>query len=733
MSNPFSKSDTKPKLPRQKRARTPTLLQMEAVECGAAALGIILGYHGRIIPLEELRLACGVSRDGSKASNMVKAARSYGMTAKGYRRENPDSLVEFATPFIVFWNFNHFLVVEGFKKDKVFLNDPASGPRIVTRDEFNQSFTGVVLIFTPGPEFKKGGSKPSMIRALKRRISGSGLALTFVILASLALVIPGLVIPVFSRAFIDNVLIQKMDHWLKPLLIGMAITAVLRAILTWIQQYYLDRLETKIALSTSSSFFLHILRLPSEFFTQRFGGEIGGRVAINDKVANVISEQLTTTVLNVVMIVFYAALMFQYDVLLTSIGIVMVVINILVMKFVSRMRVDRSRKMLVEGGKLVGVSMTGLQSIETLKAMSGESDFFSRWAGHQTKLVNSQQEMGRLTLPLTVVPSTLEAVNTALLLGLGGWRIMEGHLTIGMLVAFQSLMGSFIGPVGDLVNMGGTVQELEGDMARLDDVLSYKTDEDLVTDGEEQAQPIVEVKLQGHLELRNITFGYSRLEKPLIEDFSLKLKPGSRVALVGPSGCGKSTISRMVAGLYRPWSGDILFDDRPRQEYTREVVSNSLAFVDQDIFLFEGKVRDNLAMWDKTIGEQNLVQAAKDASIHDDIATRTGGYDSSVEEGGANFSGGQRQRMEIARALVTFPTILVLDEATSALDAKTEKDIDDNLRKRGCTCLIVAHRLSTIRDCDEIVVLERGKVVQRGTHEELRNIEGHYAQLIKET
>ena len=720
-----------PKALPENRVECPTVLQMEAVECGAAALAIVLGHHGLHVPLERLRIVCGVSRDGSKASNLVKAARTFGLEARGFKKEL-EELPAVPTPAILFWNFNHFLVLEGFHGGKAFVNDPATGPRQVTLEELDQSYTGVVLTFERTPAFRPGGQKAGLLAQLAPRLAGSHAALAFAVVAGLFLVVPGLLVPAFSQAFVDDVLLGGRSDWLGPLLIGMALTALVRGVLTFLQQRYLLRLQTKLSLASSARFFWHVLQLPIEFFHQRFPGELSTRVQLNDKVADLLSGQLATTAIGVCTIVFYAAVMLSHDVVLTSLAVGFAALNVIALRWVSRRRVDESQRLLRARGQVMGTSMGGIQMMETLKSTGTESEFFAEWAGHYAKSINAEQKLGVLTAWLNAMPPLLAGLDSVALIAVGGLRVMDGHLSVGQLVAFQTLTLSFTEPINRLVQLGSQLQEMQGNVTRLDDVLMYEKDPQ-VADGEaERPAGDPSVKLEGTVELRNVTFGYSRLEKPLLTGFSLTIRPGQRVALVGRSGSGKSTVARLVSGLYEPWEGEILFDGRKRSEIPRAKLTGSIGLVDQDISLFGGTLRENVALWDETVPDQDVVRSCRDAAIHDDVVRRPDGYQSLVSEGGQNFSGGQRQRLEIARALVSNPSILVLDEATSALDAATEKAIDDHLRRRGCSCLIVAHRLSTIRDADEIVVLSRGSVVARGTHEELLAQGGAYAQLIED-
>ena len=708
----------------RRRVHTPTIMQLEAVECGAAALAMVLAYYGRHVPLEELRAACGVSRDGAKASNIVKAARLYGLEAKGKRIELP-RLTDLRFPAIAFWTFNHFVVVEGIGPKGVDLNDPASGPRRVSWEEFDTSFTGVMLVFEPGPEFARGGAPPSVVRGLATRLRGGTAGLVLCLVAGLALVIPGLALAAFLKIFVDQVLVAQTTSWLLPVAVGLALAGIVAGALTWLQQATLLRLSTKLSLSMSTRFLSHALRLPMSFFAQRYPGHVVTRLSLNDQIAQLLSSQLATSLLSLVTVAFYLILMATYDLLLTALTLAFALANLLALRAVSRRRLDVNHRLVSDTAKLQGIAMAGLQDIEAVKATGAEPDFFARWAGQQAKVVNAQQELGVPTHVLGAVPTMLAALNTAAILGVGGWRVIDGSLTIGTLVAFQALAATFNAPIASLVNLGSTLQEMAGNLANVDDVLRYPVEPD-----RPRWRGALPARLSGALELRGVTFGYSPLAPPLIEDFSLTMRPGDRVALVGPSGCGKTTISRLVCGLYSPWDGEILLDGVPRDEIPSEVLAASLALVDQDIVLFEATVRDTLALWDRTLADVSLVAAARDAVIHDDIVRRPGGYDRIVEEAGRDWSGGQRQRLEIARALAANPALIVLDEATSALDPLVERQIDERLRARGCTCLIVAHRLSTIRDCDEIVVLDRGKVVQRGSHDELKDQDGLYATLI---
>ncbi len=716
-----------PRVRRRPRHGVPTVIQMESVECGAASLAMILGYYGRYVPLEELRRVCGVSRDGSRASMLVHAARNYGLVAKGIQTE-AETLVTMTRPAIVFWAFQHFMVVERIVTSRgrhvVQVNDPASGPRQISWDEFDTGFTGVVLTFEPGPDFQRGGDPDSVGMALWQRRLPTGRALPLVLLASLLLVLPGLVVPALGKVFIDRVLGAGDTGFLAPVALAMVVAAVATVVLTSVQRHYLLRLELRLSLVSSARFVRRLLRVPIDFYLQRRPAEVAQRVAANDTVAQLLSRDLAVTVVDLVLVVFYAVLLVRYDPLLGIIGIVLAGLNIGVLRLVARRRTDAVAALRADRGNLTATTFHTLQMIETVKASGAEPDSFARWSGFLAKTVSAKQRLGVPSAVLTVAPPLIAAVNSGLVLLIGGLRAVDGAITIGILMAFQTLLVGLSRPVTALTNLGSRLQDITADVRRLYDVERYPIPDPPAT------TEVSRARLNGHLRLDDVTFGYAPLAPPVLHNLSIDVPPGHRVALVGGSGSGKSTVGRLISGLFEPWEGRITLDGIERAAIPRSVLAASAGFVDQDISLFSGTVRDNLTLWDREVSDDVVIQALRDASVYDVIAARPGGIHALVEEGGRNFSGGQRQRLEIARALAGEPTLLVMDEATSALDAETESIIIDNLRRRGCTCVTIAHRLSTVREADEIVVLAGGGVVERGTHESLLTLGGHYSALV---
>ena len=707
-------------------ARVPVVMQMEALECGAACLAMILAYYGKWVPLEQVRLDCGVSRDGSNARNMLRAARSYGLAAKGYRYEPEDLQKSGKFPCIIHWNFNHFVVLNGFRGGKAVLNDPARGTYAVSMRAFDEAFTGVCLFFEPGEAFKPEGRPPSMLGYAKKRLTGAGTAIVFVTLTAVISSLLGIITPAFSRVFLDRLLTGENPDWLTPFTLALAGISAIQLVVAWIQAVYSLRINGKLAAVGNAAFMWQVLRMPMAFFSQRMAGDIQGRQSANAEIAGQLVNTFAPLALNAAMMVFYLAVMLRYSVLLTLIGLGSVLANLLLSGVMSQKRINITRVQMRDAGKLAGTTVAGIEMIETIKASGAENGFFEKWAGYQASVNASQVKFQRTNELLGLLPALVSSVCGTAVLMTGVYLAMDGSFTVGMILAFQGFLSSFLSPAMTLISAGQTLQELRTDMERIEDVMNYPTDPalDAAADGAEYA------KLSGAVELKHVTFGYSRLAEPLITDFSMTLKPGSRVAFVGPSGCGKSTISKLISGLYRPWSGEILFDGKPISEIDRSVFTGSLAVVDQDITLFEDTIANNIKMWDNSIEDFEMIMAARDAQLHEDIMQRDGGYQYRLTEGGRDLSGGQRQRLEIARVLTQDPTILILDEATSALDAKTEYDVVKSIKDRGITCIVVAHRLSTIRDCDEIIVMEQGKVVERGTHDQLMRQGGAYTQLV---
>ena len=709
-------------------AKVPVVMQLEALECGAAALAMVMAYYGKWVPLEQVRIDCGVSRDGSKAKNIYLAAQHYGFDVKAFSM-SPESIKEKGKyPCIIHWNMNHFVVLNGFRGKNVYINDPARGTVKVSWEEFDKAFTGVVLIPTPSVTFEPGGKRRSTVEFARKRLIGTGAAIAFVMLTTAISYLFGIANSVTSRIFMDRLLTGINRDWLYPFISVLVLLALIQLIIAWAQTIYSLKINGKMAVIGSTSYMWKVLRMPMEFFSQRLAGDIQNRSEMNASIAGTLINTFAPLMLNTIMMIFYLVLMIWQSPLLTLVGISALAVNAVMSRIISKQRINVTRVQMRDAGKLAATTVTGIEMIETIKASGAENGFFQKWAGYQASVNSQNVKSAKVNQFLGMIPAFFSILANNVVLILGVWLTMEGKFSLGAVLMFQGFLGSFMSPAMTLVNAGQTIQEMRTEMERVEDVMEYPDDINVTytVDCEEGKLN----KLGGNVELKDITFGYSRLEAPLIEGFSLKMKPGDRIALVGASGCGKSTISKLVSGLYQPWSGEILFDGKPRMSYPREVITGSIAVVDQDITVFEDTIANNIKMWDNSIQDFEMILAARDAQIHDDIMKIPDGYQHKLVSGGKDLSGGQRQRMEIARVLAQDPSIIILDEATSALDARTEYEVVNSIKARGITCIVIAHRLSTVRDCDEIIVLDNGKVVERGTHEELISNGGTYADLV---
>ena len=714
-------------------AKVPVIMQMEALECGAACLTMILAYYSKWIPLEKVRVDCGVSRDGSNAGNVLRAARHYGLNADGYKVETQGLMEQAMFPCIIHWNFNHFVVLDGFRNGKAVLNDPARGKVEVPIKEFDESFTGVCLMFSPGENFEPSGKPKSVLSFAAKRLKGAEGAVIFCIVTTVIASLFEVIQPAFYQVFIDRLLTKKNPEWVMPFLIILSVFTGLQILVAWINVVYSLRINGKLAIVGNSSFMWKILRMPMEFFSQRMAGDIQSRQTSNAEVASNLVNSFAPLALQTGMMIFYLAVMVRMSIPMTIVGLISVLINAGFSRYISEQRINISRVMVRDSGKLTGTTVAGIEMIESIKASGSENGFFERWAGYQASVARQDVRFSRTDEYLGILPEIVSGITDTLVLCMGIGLAMRGEFSPGMISAFGIYMKQFLSPANNLIATGQQLQEIRTEMERIEDVMEYREDDIGLKELPADSPDVSFAKLSGKVEMRDVTFGYSPLGKPLIKDFNMSLEPGKSIAFVGASGSGKSTLAKLLSGLYKPWSGEILFDGKPFAEIDKTVFRGSLAVVDQEITLFEDTIANNIKMWDTTIESYEMILAARDAQIHDKIMEREGGYEYKISENGTDFSGGERQRLEIARVLAQDPTIVIMDEATSALDARTEFNVVKSIRDRGVTTIVIAHRLSTIRDCDEIVVMDHGMVAERGTHEELLRLGGLYTQLVSST
>jgi len=712
----------------QKRKKTPTMLQMEATECGATSLSIILAYYNKYITSEEARIACGVSRDGTKAINIIRAARNYGMEAHGANLDITD-LNKVNVPFIVYWQFNHFLVVEGYNESKVYLNDPATGPRSISWQDFESGYTGVVLEITPGDQFKAEGLPESTTLSLLIRQLGKNFSpVFFIILLTTALIIPKVSLPIFSKAFVDYLLIDNQRNLIPVILWGIGLSTVAMGLFSWFQAKLLYRLKMKLNIVNTVNFLWHLFHIPIRYYQQRSTGDIVQRNELSEKIAAFLAHDIPANLVGVLEIVCFALVIFLLSWQLGMVLIIVVFLNLIALQLGKRTLTDIGRQYAQEQGKLEGIETNGIQIIETLKVSGLEHYFFNRWIAHYTKVLNTEQKMVWISTYLGLVPTFLSFMTNLIMICFGAWLVMKGSITIGTIVAIQALTTSFMTPVNQLISFISKFSQLKGDIFRLNDVINTKIDPRYLKK-EITEKNILSTEAENILTINNLSFSYSPLDPPTIDNLSLKVKPCQRIAIVGASGSGKSSLAKLICGLNLLDKGDILLNNFSITTITPSALAKMIAYVDQNVLFFPGNLRENLTLWDKNINDEHIYSLLKKVNLYEEVITR-GGLSTRIVESGSNFSGGQCQRLEIVRALLRKPKLLILDEATSAMDAALEAKVYANLHDLDCTVVVIAHRLSAIKESDVIYVLNEGRIVEQGSHAELIGQAGYYNELV---
>ena len=722
----------------RKRHKVPTIFQMEATECGAACLSMVFSYHKNWLPLEQLRVECHITHGGASAATLLSVARSHGFQAKGIQTSLA-RLKNSRFPLILFWDYIHYVVLEGVSGDKYYVNDPAEGRKTFHEEEFKKKFTGICLLFEPGENFKPNNqTPPSNLKVLWPYISKNIPEYIYLCLTAGLLVAFGLYLPFFIKNLFDNVIQDPAAHSFNhPILLPTCLVLLMSLGFNILQKVVLARLEMKINFMEARQIVSHTLKLPLMFFKQRYPGDLSQRLSSIESLSLLIGFAPVMVILSLVSLTVYGIAMFFYSQFMATIVCGFAVVYLFTFSRLSKKLTEESNKMGNESGVSYGWSANAIKVIDTIKSNGSSAFLFERCIGYVNKVIRAYNQVLNRSNLIGLLPITILTLFTAFIFSYGGWAFHQGQMALGDILAFQMLSLNFLQPISTIITSGSQLATSRANFDRINDILHHQPDtfyQNPHTEKKDQIRKKINAQaertLSGAIELRNVTFGYDRKKEPMIEGLSLTIRPKERIVFLGKSGSGKSTLAQLICGLMEPWSGDILFDGEKISLIPPDILAQSISYVNQDVALFDGTIRDNLSFWNPNFIEQDMMSALNIACIDKQINERPNRLDTLVLSGGSNFSGGERQRLELARALTNSPSILILDEATSALDPIIEAEIESRLRREGYTCIVIAHRLSTVRNADQLIVLDKGHIVEQGRHEELIAKEGYYNQLL---
>ena len=703
--------------------RIPLVRQLSATDCGAAALAMVIAYHGKEVPLTEIRQTLGVGRNGTTASALLRAGRLYGLRGRGVRAEVED-LSALPSGTILYWEFRHYVVLEQVGTDSVRIVDPAAGRRDVPMGTIRRAFTGVALIFERSETFEPGKVKTNRSWGLLKQVFERWGLLARIFSTSVVIQILSAVMPILTGVLIDRVVPRKSYSLLFLLAAAYVAFQLFNALASFIRAHLLLYLQTQVEASFTLRFLDHLVELPYSFFQQRTAGDLMMRLGSNASIKEILTSTTLSTVMDGFMVSLYLILLMLANVPLTLTIIAIAATRVLLVVLMRH----RQRELLAETLEISARSQTYqvemLSGMETLKAMGLEHRAAENWSNLFVDSLNVSVQRGRLDAVFATLQNLLGTASTLAVMFYGTYLVLQGSFTLGTMVAFSALAAGFFGPLTSLISAGVQFQMLETYLERINDVLNTAPEQ-------KPGSVTLAEKLTGAISLESVSFRYAKPDPLTLEDVSITIGPGRRVALVGRTGSGKSTLARLMAGLYEPSAGRIFFDSNDLTSLDLRSVRSQLGIVTQDTQLFGGTVRQNIALADPQMGLDQVIHAAKLACIHDEIIAMPMGYETVMADRGLSLSGGQRQRLALARALACRPTILVLDEATSHLDAMTEELVNQNLARLRCTRIVIAHRFSTIRDADLIVVLDAGRIAAQGTHEELLRTNSKYAELLR--